>query len=98
MRPLNENPWEGILSSTMFTIRSTVHTTTQHTPSQMVFCRDAILNINREANWQLIKQRKQALISKGNQKQNRRRQSHMYCTEDKVLLKNAWKTKSNQDT
>ena len=28
----NENPWEGILSSTMFTIRSTVHTTTQHTP------------------------------------------------------------------
>ena len=29
----NENPWEGVLSSTMFTIRSTVHTTTQHTPS-----------------------------------------------------------------
>ena len=24
----NENPWEGILSSTMFAIRSTVHTTT----------------------------------------------------------------------
>ena len=29
----NENPWERILSSTMFAIRSTVHTTTQHTPS-----------------------------------------------------------------
>ena len=28
----NENPWEGILSSTMFAIQSTVHTTTQHTP------------------------------------------------------------------
>ena len=28
----NENPWEGILSSTMFAIRSMVHTTTQHTP------------------------------------------------------------------
>ena len=46
----NENPWEGILSSTMFAIRSTVHTTTQHTPSQLVFGRDAILNINQEAN------------------------------------------------
>ena len=51
----NENPWEGTLSSTMFAIRSTVHTTTQHTPSQLVFGRDAILNINQEANWQLIK-------------------------------------------
>ena len=46
----DENPWEGILSSTMFAIRSTVQTTTQHTPSQSVFGRDAILNINQEAN------------------------------------------------
>ena len=46
----DEKPWEGILSSTMFAIRSTVHTTTQHTPSQLVFGRDAILNINQEAN------------------------------------------------
>ena len=77
-------PWEGIFSSTMFAIRSTVHTTTQHTPSQLVFGRDAILNINQEANWQLIKQRKQVLINKGNQKENHSRQSHMYCTGDKV--------------
>ena len=47
----NENPWEGVLSSTMFAIRSTVRTTTQHTPSQLVFGRDVILNINQEANW-----------------------------------------------
>ena len=94
----NVNPWEGILLSTMFAIQSTVHTTTQHTPSQLVFGRDAILNINQEANWQLIKQRKQALINKGNQKENRQRQSHVYCTGDKVLLKNAWKMKFNQDT
>ena len=69
----NENPWEGILSSTMFAIQSTVYTTTQHTTSQLVFVRDAILNINQEANWQLITQSKQALIYKGNQKENRRR-------------------------
>ena len=33
----NENPWEGIFSSTMFAIRSTVYITTQHTPSQLQF-------------------------------------------------------------
>ena len=69
----DKNPWEGILSCTMFAIRSMVHTTTQHTPSQLVFGRDAILNINQEANWQLIKQHKQALLNKGNQKENSRR-------------------------
>ena len=42
----NENPCEGSLSSTMCAIRSTVHTTTQHTPSQLVFVMDTILNIN----------------------------------------------------
>ena len=70
----NENPWEVILSSTMFAIRSTMHTTMQHTPLQLVFGRDTILNINQEANWQVIKQRKHALINKGNQKENRQRQ------------------------
>ena len=60
----NESIWEGILSSTMFAIGSTVHTTIQHILSQLVFGRDAILDINQEANWQLIKQRKQALMNK----------------------------------
>ena len=67
----NENPWEGTLLSTMFAIQSIVHNITQHIPSQLVFGRDAILNINQEANWQLIKQRKRAFINKGNQKENR---------------------------
>ena len=93
----NKNPWEGILSSTMFAIRSTVHTTTHHTLSQLISGRDTILNINQEANWQLNKQCKQVLINKGNQKENQSRQSHVYHTGDKVLLKNAWKTKFNQD-
>ena len=82
----------------MFTIRSTVDTTTQHTPSQLVFSRVVILNINQEANWQSIIQHKQALINKGIQKQNHCRQSHVDRTGDKVLLKNKWKTKLNYDT
>ena len=51
----NENPWEGSLSCTTNAIKSMVHTTTQHTPSQLVFSRDAILYINQEANWHEIK-------------------------------------------
>ena len=61
----------------------------------MIFVRDAILDINQEANWQLINQHK---IKKGNQKENHSRQSHVHRTRDKVLLKNAWKTKFNQET
>ena len=66
----DENPLEGILASKMFTIWSTVHTTTSHTPSQLVFGRDRILNINQKVNWQLIKQYKQAIINKDNQEVN----------------------------
>ena len=93
----DDNPWDGILASTMFALRSTVHTTTQHTPSQRVFNRDSILNVPIEANWKLIKQRKQALINKGNARENSRRKDHTYKIGDKVLLKNAWPTKFNQD-
>ena len=93
----DDNPWDGILAATMFALRSTVHTTTQHTPTQLVFNRDSILNVPIEANWQLIKQRKQALINKGNERENKLRKDHTYNIGDKVLLKNAWPTKFNQD-
>ena len=66
----HESHWEGILSSIMFAIRSKMHNTIQHIPSQLIFDRDAILNFYHEANWQLIKQRKQASINKGNHIEN----------------------------
>ena len=31
------NPWDGILAATVFAIRSTIHTTSQYTPMQLVF-------------------------------------------------------------
>jgi transposase InsO family protein len=94
----DENPWDGILASTMFALRATVHTTTQFTPTQLVFGRDAILNTRHEANWHLIKERKQKLINRGNERENRKRKEHTYKVGDKVLLKNEWKTKFNQDS
>ena len=40
----DENPWDGILASTMFALRATVHTTAQYTPTQLIFGRDSIIN------------------------------------------------------
>ena len=39
------DPWGGILAATMFAVRATYHTTTQATHTQLVFGRDAIMNI-----------------------------------------------------
>ena len=46
----DENPWDAILVSTIFTLRATTHTTTQYTPVQLVFGRDSTLNTRHEAN------------------------------------------------
>ena len=93
----DENPWDGVLSATMFALSATVHTTTRFTPTQLVFRRDAMLNTRHEADWKIIKDRKQWLINRGNERENKNRKDHTYRVGDKVLLKNEWKTKFNHD-
>jgi hypothetical protein len=56
---LPNGSWDGILSAVGFAMQSTVHTTTQATPAQLVFARNAMHNVQFEANWQYIKERKQ---------------------------------------
>jgi len=73
-----ETPWGGILSAAMFALRATYHTTLQKTPMQLVFNRDAILNIKVQADWQLIQQLKQKQIYQ-------KRIPHQYKVGDKVL-------------
>ena len=51
----NKNLWNGILASIMFVVHAAVHTTTRHTPAQLIFGRDSILNTHCKANWHLIK-------------------------------------------
>ena len=82
-----KDPWSGILAATMFAIRSTVHTTSQYTPMQLVFGRDSILNIAHDANWKLIQARKQRLIKKNNIRENSKRIPHKYKIGDKVVIK-----------
>jgi len=88
-----DDPWKGILSATMFAVRSTFHTTLQASPGQLVFGRDMIFNIKHTANWEYIKQRKQKIINKNNKNENAKRQPHVYQVGDKVLLKRGTENK-----
>ena len=81
-----EDPWKYVLAATMFAVRTTVHTTLNATPAQLVFGRDAILNIPYEANWKLVKLRKQERIKRDNQRENAKRIPHTYQVGDKVLV------------
>ena len=51
---VNNDPWSGILAATIFAVRETYHTTLQASPMQLVFGRDAILNIKHVADWEQI--------------------------------------------
>ena len=45
------NIWDGILAATIFALGAPVHTTTQHTPAQLVFGRDSLMSVSYEDNW-----------------------------------------------
>jgi transposase InsO family protein len=56
-----DDPWTGILAATMFAVRATCHTTLQASPMQLVFGRDAVLNVKHVSNWEHIRERKHSL-------------------------------------
>ena len=78
--------WTGILSAVRRAVNSLVHTTTRATPTQLVFGRDALLNISFVADWQYIKERKQHLILQNNKRENRARKDHTYQVGDQVMI------------
>jgi hypothetical protein len=67
-------------------IRSTYHTILQATPCQLVFGRDMIHNVAFRANWDQIQKRKQDIINKPNQKENKNQNPYEYKVGDQVLL------------
>jgi hypothetical protein len=48
--------WTGVLSTVRQAVHSLVHTTTPATPTQLVFGRDALLNVSFQADWDYIKE------------------------------------------
>eukprot|EP00957_Ditylum_brightwellii_P110966 8462877-Ditylum_brightwellii.AAC.1 len=61
-----EDPWSGILYAIMFAIWSTIHTAHKATHMQLIFGRDAMLNITHLAIWHFIQECWQNLIKKNN--------------------------------
>jgi hypothetical protein len=83
-----DEPWKGILAAIMYALRSTYHTTLKATPMQLVFGRDAMLNIKFEANWQNIKLNKQKIIQRNNERENASQKPYTYKVNDQILWKN----------
>jgi hypothetical protein len=79
--------WSGIMSAIREAVRSTVHTTQRATPTQLVFIRDAILNVAFEADWQYIKERKLQRIIQNNKKENAKRIPHQCAVGDRSMVK-----------
>jgi hypothetical protein len=84
----NLNTIPGLLSAVAFAVRATVHTTLNATPSQLVFGCDAILNMDFEADWALIKIRKQKIIQLNNSRENAKCKPHLYTVGNKIMIKN----------
>ena len=82
------NPFGGLLAAVAFATRATIHTTLNATPTQLVFGRDALLNIEFHADWESIRARKQQRINKNNAAENAKRLEHTYHINDKILIKN----------
>eukprot|EP00957_Ditylum_brightwellii_P200332 15273182-Ditylum_brightwellii.AAC.1 len=55
----SEDSWGGILSIVIFALWSMIHATHKATPIQLVFGRDAMINIMYLANWQFIQEYQQ---------------------------------------
>ena len=62
------NGWSGILAAVAFAMRTIVHTTEWATPMQLVFGRDAILNVRFQADWHYLNARRQRMILHNNEK------------------------------
>ena len=88
-----DDPFAGLIAAVGFAIRSTYHTTLQSTPGQLVFGRDMIFNILHIADWEYIKQRKQQMIHKNNQRENSNHIEHTYKVGDKGLVRRGTENK-----
>ena len=73
---VNNNPWSVILAETMFAVHAIYHKTLQASPMQLVFGRDAILNIKHVANWEHIRQLKQLQINHNNKREHMCQNNH----------------------
>ena len=91
MRPHDKQPVieqfrVGVLTNLTRAMNSTIHTTLDATPTQLVFGRDAFLPVSFKAAWDYIGLRKRRLIDQNNKKENAHRKPHTYQIGDECLI------------
>ena len=79
--------FRGILAAIIRAMNSTVHTTMRATPTQLVFGRDALLNVSFQADWEMIRQRKQRMINLNNACENITRKDYQYAVGQQVMVR-----------
>eukprot|EP00957_Ditylum_brightwellii_P079791 6068175-Ditylum_brightwellii.AAC.1 len=89
-----DDPWGSILSPVMLAPLSTVHTTHNATPMQLVFRKDTMLNVTHLANWQYIQQCRQTLIKKNNKQENAKQKLLKYHVNNRIMIKNNQRLKN----
>jgi len=67
---------DGILTSIAWALRSTMHTTLNVTPDELVFGRDMILPLQFKADWEQIRTKRQIQINRDNKRENSKRVKH----------------------
>jgi hypothetical protein len=72
------------LQACAFGLRSTLHTTLQTSPGQLVFGRDMIHDVRFKANWDRINNNKQKNIASSNKRENLNRLKHNYNVGDRI--------------
>ena len=88
----------GYLSAVSKAVNSTVHTTMNATPTQLVFRRDAFLPVAFTADWTYIAERKQRLIEQNNARENKKRRPHAYQVGDQTMIRHDPNRKHGDDT
>jgi len=77
---------DSCLAAASRALRSVVHSTLRTSPGALVFNRDMLLPIPLLADYNLIRERRQAVIDNNARKANLRRRFHDYQIGDEVLL------------
>jgi len=77
---------DALIAAAQRAIRSAVHSTMKISPGSLVFHRDMLLPIPIMADYNLLRERRQALIDHNNARENRKRLFKDYQVGDQVLL------------
>jgi len=74
-------------------MNSTVHTAARATPAQSAFGRCAMLSASSQADWQIVKERKQRLIIQNNERENAKRKPRARNVRDVAVVKDGARRK-----